>query len=161
FQAMNSDERVLALFDYVERMLEADGYLPPPPLLEALRFTASAWQPRPDGEPVDDYRPRRVASSKACPTPRAEENPEDAVDRLIADMEGAAAAPRRNGELVFDAPWQGRAFGMAIALNGRELYEWEEFRQALIAEIAPAGSSDEGFVYYEKWLAAFEPLLAD
>lgn len=34
-------------------------------------------------------------------------------------MSGAAALPRRNGELVFEAPWQGRAFGLALALAGR------------------------------------------
>ena len=28
----------------------------------------------------------------------------------VTGMTGAAALPRRNGELVFEAPWQGRAF---------------------------------------------------
>ena len=34
-------------------------------------------------------------------------------------MEGQAALPRKNGELVFDEPWQGRVFGMAVALHER------------------------------------------
>ena len=37
--------------------------------------------------------------------------------REIADMSGQAALPRKNGELVFDEPWQGRVFGMAVALH--------------------------------------------
>ena len=39
------------------------------------------------------------------------------VDREVASLEGTAALPRRNGELVFEAPWQGRAFGMAVVLR--------------------------------------------
>ena len=63
------------------------------------------------------------------------------VDRVVAAMEGQAALPRKNGELVFDEPWQGRVFGMAVALHEQGLYDWEEFRQALIAQIAGRGSA--------------------
>ena len=31
-------------------------------------------------------------------------------------MTGTAALPRHNGELAFDAPWEGRVFGMAIGV---------------------------------------------
>jgi nitrile hydratase accessory protein len=81
------------------------------------------------------------------------------VDRLVADMPGQAATPRKNGELVFEAPWQGRAFGMAVALHEQQLYDWEEFRQRLIGEIA--GADDDPSGYYERWLAAFEALLIE
>ena len=74
------------------------------------------------------------------------------LDRAIADIEGL---PRRNGELVFEAPWQGRAFGMAVALTKSTGSDWEEFRQLLIAEIA----GDSGGAYYASWLRAFERLL--
>jgi hypothetical protein len=30
-------------------------------------------------------------------------------------MEGTAALPRQNDELVFNAPWESRALGMAVA----------------------------------------------
>ena len=75
-------------------------------------------------------------------------------------MEGQAALPRKNGELVFEEPWQGRVFGMAVALHERGLFEWEEFRQALIAQIAAAEARRGPFVYYEIWLQTFEELLA-
>ncbi len=42
------------------RCWTADGCLPAPPALAPLQFTASTWQSRPDGQPVDDLRPRRV-----------------------------------------------------------------------------------------------------
>jgi nitrile hydratase accessory protein len=79
----------------------------------------------------------------------------------VADMPGAAAMPRKNGELVFEAPWEGRAFGMAVALNEQQLYEWEDFRQHLIAEIGVADARGDQSGYYERWLASFEALLAD
>ena len=40
-----------------------------------------------------------------------------AVDRTIASLDGTEALPRKNGELVFQAPWEGRAFGLAVVLN--------------------------------------------
>ncbi len=86
-----------------------------------------------------------------------------AVDSEIALMAGPAELPRRNGELVFEAPWESRAFGLAVALAEQGVYDWEEFRQELIAEI---GSWEQGpgrdgatWSYYERWLAALERLL--
>jgi nitrile hydratase accessory protein len=163
FHSMNDAAAVLALYDYVEDMLDADRVLPPPSALAARQFTASAWQARPDGQPVDDVRPRRrTRAGAALPRPRCPVPAEAAAvgERLVADMEGAAAAPRRNGELVFAAPWEGRAFGMAVALHERGLYSWEEFRDRLIARIAAADARGDPSGYYERWLAAFEDLLA-
>jgi nitrile hydratase accessory protein len=81
------------------------------------------------------------------------------VNRLIANMEGEAALPRKNGELVFDEPWEARALGMAIALND-QLYSWNEFREHLQEELAEAGS-DEAPRYYARWLASLEHLLIE
>ncbi|MBO0704818.1 MAG: nitrile hydratase accessory protein [Candidatus Dormibacteraeota bacterium] len=72
-------------------------------------------------------------------------------------MQGQAALPRRNGELVFDAPWQGRAFGIALGLHEAGVYDWEEFRQRLIQEVG----ADEQRDYYERWLAALERLAVE
>jgi nitrile hydratase accessory protein len=82
------------------------------------------------------------------------------VDGVVAAMAGRAALPRRNGELVFEEPWQGRVFGMAVALHEQGVYGWEEFRQALIAQIAAAEARGPEFAYYDIWLATFEELLA-
>lgn len=92
------------------------------------------------------------------------------ADRLIANMDGAAALPRKNGELVFAAPWEGRAFGMAVALSEARRCEWEDFRQRLIAEIAAHEAHHEPHAdnahadephYYAQWLAALERLLVE
>ena len=78
----------------------------------------------------------------------------------LAALGEQAAVPRQNGELVFQAPWEGRAFGLAVALHESGLYAWDEFRDALIAEIARADAAGEPSSYYEGWLAAFERVLA-
>ena len=76
------------------------------------------------------------------------------VDRGVANLEGPAALPRRNGELVFEAPWEGRAFGMAVVLNEKGTYTWEEFRDRLVEQV---GSGSRR--YYESWLGALESLV--
>jgi cobaltochelatase CobN len=163
FHSIDSETQALALYDHVERMLEADGCLPPPAALAPYHFTASAWQPRPDGQPVDDARLWRAARGHACEAPASGVTADGralSVDRVVAVMEGQTALPRRNGELVFEEPWQGRVFGMAVALHERGIFEWEEFRRALIAQIAAAEAHPGPFVYYEIWLRTFEELLA-
>lgn len=80
------------------------------------------------------------------------------ADRQIANMDGEAALPRSNGELVFQAPWEGRAFGIAVAMNEDGLYSWREFRDRLVEEIAAVGEDATGATYYEQWLASLEKL---
>src|SRR5205085_559290 len=82
------------------------------------------------------------------------------IDREIAYMQGAAALPRKNGELIFSQPWEGRVFAMAIALHGEGAFPWEEFRHRLMAEVnLTECDSNPAPDYYELWLAAFEQLL--
>jgi nitrile hydratase subunit beta len=70
------------------------------------------------------------------------------------------APPRNNGELLFRRAWEGRAFGMAIALSKKGHYEWEDFRMELILSIAEwednHGNSDFEWDYYQQWLLALE-----
>jgi nitrile hydratase accessory protein len=163
FHSIDSDALALALYDHVERMLEADAVLPPSGELAARLFTASSWQPRADGQPVDDTRIWRVARARRqCRVSFSGVRVEGGaltVDQVVTAMQGPAALPRKNGELVFEEPWQGRAFGMAVALHERGVYEWEEFRQALIGRIAAAERRGGPFAYYAIWLETFEALL--
>jgi nitrile hydratase accessory protein len=163
FHSVDSEALVIALYDHLEAMLEADAVLPPLAALAPCHFTASAWQPRPDGQPVDDARLWLARTTHACAAPPSgvmAEGEALSVDRVVAIMEGRAALPRKNGELVFEEPWQGRVFGMAVALHERGVYEWEEFRQGLIAHIAEAERRPGAFSYYTVWLQTFEALLA-
>ena len=72
------------------------------------------------------------------------------------DVDGPAAPPRSNGGVVFEAPWQARAFGLAAAVvDTRFGGDREPFRQRLIAAIA----ADPERPYWESWAVALEDLV--
>ncbi|MGW1498165.1 nitrile hydratase accessory protein [Streptomyces mirabilis] len=78
------------------------------------------------------------------------------------DVDGTAAPPRANGELVFCEPWESRAFGMAVTLYEAGAFTWPQFQGALIARIAAwenALDQDRPWSYYHQWLAALEDVL--
>jgi nitrile hydratase accessory protein len=78
------------------------------------------------------------------------------------DVDGPAAPPRSNGELMFGEPWESRAFGLALALNDAGAFEWEDFRGQLIAAVGEwEREHDEGecWSYYRCWLTALERVL--
>jgi nitrile hydratase accessory protein len=81
----------------------------------------------------------------------------DIVRPEVQRMAGAAALPRDNGELVFDAPWQGRVFAMALGVVRERGIEWDDFRQRLIAAI----DADPSRPYYESWTVALTDLVLD
>jgi len=75
---------------------------------------------------------------------------------IDADLEGPVSPPRDNGEIVFGAPWERRAFGLAVALCRSGACEWEAFRRQLIRQIA----EDPARPYWKSWAAALEDVLA-
>jgi nitrile hydratase accessory protein len=78
------------------------------------------------------------------------------LDRVRAED----TLPRRNGELVFDEPWESRALSVAVALAEEGRCDWDDFRSRLIAEIGAWDEASE-WRYYAHWLAALELLLVD
>ena len=81
---------------------------------------------------------------------------------LRLDIEGPAAPPRLNGELVFEEPWEGRSFAMVAALAEGGLFTWDEFRDHLIAAIARWESNPVGqYRYYERWQEALESIVEE
>src|SRR5438105_4919770 len=50
FQSVNNHAQIVAIFDYIEQMLAADRYLPPPPELEEYVFNYYAWTAQPGQE---------------------------------------------------------------------------------------------------------------
>src|SRR3954449_4513290 len=70
--------------------------------------------------------------------------------------------PRDADGPVFRAPWEAQAFALAVQLQERGLFTWEEWAQALGAEISAAqksGDADLGNTYYRHWLSALERLV--
>ncbi|MFK7762946.1 MAG: nitrile hydratase accessory protein [Roseobacter sp.] len=68
--------------------------------------------------------------------------------------------PRYNGTLCFGQEWERTAFGTALALAKQGFFEWDDFRDELIAEIAAWEAShaltDTSRNYYEQFLSALE-----
>ena len=71
--------------------------------------------------------------------------------------------PKDNGTLCFAAPWERQAFGMALALAKDGVFEWEDFRQEMIATIGEWEKThdrdDPAWHYYEIWLTVLEKML--
>lgn len=84
------------------------------------------------------------------------------MSEILLDVDGPAAPPRANGELVFAEPWESRAFGLAMALHAGGSFEWEDFRAELIAAVATWEAEHEPgapYAYYRCWLDALEQVL--
>jgi nitrile hydratase accessory protein len=82
----------------------------------------------------------------------------------VLDVDGPAAPPRGNGELVFAEPWESRAFGLALALHAGGAFEWEDFRQQLIGAVSDwerEHDERECWSYYRCWLTALERVLVE
>jgi nitrile hydratase accessory protein len=81
----------------------------------------------------------------------------------LLDIAGPVAPPRSNGELVFNEPWESRAFVMAVSLYEAGVITWPQFHAALIARIArwqAALTKSADWNYYQHWLGALEDVLA-
>ncbi len=64
---------------------------------------------------------------------------------------------------VFAEPWQAQAFAMALTLQQRGVFTWNEWADELGARIKGAiegGDPDDGTTYYHHWLATLERLVA-
>lgn len=63
-------------------------------------------------------------------------------------------------EIVFNFPWEAKAFALVVHLHQQGHYTWVEWAETLSAEIRAAGAEDDGSAYYLLWLAAAEKLVA-
>ena len=80
-----------------------------------------------------------------------------------ADLTLLKGLPVEDDSPVFRELWEAQAFGMALALHERGLFTWDEWAQALAAQIRAAqalGDPDLGNTYYRHWLAAIEALVS-
>ncbi len=80
-------------------------------------------------------------------------------ERVLPE-DGPAAPPRANGELVFAEPWEGRIFGLTLALLESGGFEWPEFQVRLVEAIRrhEAERGEGAYRYYACWLEAFRDL---
>ena len=103
------------------------------------------------------------SSATAGCVPARLETPSPPGDALLADWSLLKGLPVDGDSPVFREPWEAQAFGMALALHERGLFTWDEWAQALAAQIRAAqaqGDPDLGNTYYRHWLAAIEALVS-
>lgn len=65
---------------------------------------------------------------------------------------------------TFEADWQRRAFGLAVALSEFDHYGWDDFQAELIAAIASwekRGETAESWEYYDHWVHALESVVQE
>lgn len=80
----------------------------------------------------------------------------------VAGAAGVCSALPDTDGVVFREPWEAQAFAIALALNERGVFSWNEWAEALADEICAAngrGDPDTGETYYHHWLAALERLV--
>lgn len=102
-----------------------------------------------------------------------------------SDQEDAVSSPEEvlsilsndTDEPTFEAPWQARAFALAVALSSydADIYSWNDFQRRLVTEVqtgtdaaagpddgpSSGGSTYTESIYYEQWLQALERVLLE
>ena len=85
----------------------------------------------------------------------------DAV--TLRATQAVESIPRDSDGPVFREPWEAEAFALAVSLNARGLFTWQEWASTLGEEIKKAqaaGDPDTGETYYQHWLATLERFVA-
>ena len=81
----------------------------------------------------------------------------------LAQIEETISYFRKNGEIAFSAPWEGRIFAMAVLLHEKGLFPWKTFNQQFVQEInqfeREHPERDVAHEYYRLWLTALEKVL--
>jgi len=86
--------------------------------------------------------------------------------KILNPEELLAGLPLEN-KMTFSAPWEARAFAIAVQLSESGVCTWDEFRRHLIAEIGKAdkvrahGWVENGDGYYVYFLRALEAVLRE
>jgi nitrile hydratase accessory protein len=79
-------------------------------------------------------------------------------ESITALLAGVSSLPRDETGPVFRAPWEAKAFALAVHLHSVGVFAWAEWVETLALEIQRAGS-DEPERYYQHWLAALERIV--
>ena len=87
--------------------------------------------------------------------------PDSASVRAV--LETVPGIPCEGEAPVFAEPWQAQAFAMALSLQQRGVFTWNEWADELGLQIKAAleqGDPDVGPTYYRHWLTTLERLVA-
>ena len=82
---------------------------------------------------------------------------------LSMALDARVRPPMANGEVLFDAPWHGRVFGMAVALHEAGVFAWSEFQAQLIEVVGvwdSQAAEGDPYEYYQHFQTALQRLMA-
>ena len=120
----------------------------PQPLRVVLREADSAsTQPR-------MARPGKISEQEAT-------EGRNAATSLLASSTSSSRPPMSDEGPTFTAPWEARAFSMAVALHDAKQMEWGEFQKTLGTVLDRGAQEQDGeeWSYYIAWLLALETLV--
>ena len=81
-------------------------------------------------------------------------------DAALRATAAVTSIPTDDEGPVFREPWEAHAFAMAVALNERGSFTWDEWTADLAREIQTAPDDpDSGDAYYQHWLAVLERMI--
>lgn len=88
----------------------------------------------------------------------------DRAERLAAQLDDGTLPD--DAGIGFDAPWQARAFGLAVALDERvSSFDWSAFQARFVERINAVDpdslQADVESAYFEQWLESLEETLLD
>ncbi len=84
-----------------------------------------------------------------------------ACDKGIPAVADIPHVPTDDGrELVFNNPWEARAFALVVHLYQQGHFSWPEWAEQLSQDIRTSGAGDDDRGYYLLWLSAAEQLVA-
>ncbi|MBT8154080.1 nitrile hydratase accessory protein [Epibacterium ulvae] len=68
--------------------------------------------------------------------------------------------PKNEDGVVFNAPWEGRAFALVVNLHKAGVFAWEDWVETFSSEIAQVEAKDgPQQSYYECWVSALQKIL--
>jgi nitrile hydratase accessory protein len=88
----------------------------------------------------------------------------NSADSRQQALDALAAVPGPERSRTFAEPWEAEAFAIAVALQRRGVFAWDEWAACLgrqIRQAQAAGDPDTGNTYYRHWLAAIERIVQD
>ncbi|MCA1367509.1 nitrile hydratase accessory protein [Bradyrhizobium sp. BRP14] len=82
--------------------------------------------------------------------------------KFTSPLVASAELPKSpEGEPVFAEPWQAVAFAMTVRLHEQGVFSWNEWAEALSAELYRPGRKTDGSDYYDCWVAALSRLVTE
>jgi nitrile hydratase accessory protein len=100
---------------------------------------------------------------KTNSTPSDKKTLQNAMD-IISKLTNTTGFPQETGGTpIFNEPWQASIFGIVVALNEREFFQWDHFQSELIKQISQINPQDlqdqTEEVYYRVWVTIAEQIL--